>query len=757
MAYIRIRAHYLETRYVGKGTYSIAIYSVDNSELPEKFQVNGKRVQHISARGESLHTSRKYDCYLEGELTKTQKYEPPLSLEVKAVTVIEPTEREGIEQYLVDILDGCGVKKASKIYKTFGADTLRILEEDSEQLKRVKGISPKKAKQFIESYNYKKQYSELLRLLRPFDISVKTVIRVYHFLQKQKLEPVKEIKKNPFILYEERGFSYQMLDSLSLEFGCNPLEPKRIQSAIYQTLKDACQQGHLYLPQKELIEKATNLLNKNSTVPKQKVIEELWVMAREEKLLGDFGNAYLVHNYVYEQHTAHKIRDYLEIKPNNFKYDKYISLVEKKLGITLSENQRAAVNMGLQNQISILIGGAGTGKTTVLKAILETSYKRGLDPDDVMLAAPTGKAAHRMTEATGHIARTIHSMLGLTPDETNKEEDEQAELDCKLLVVDEFSMADMYVAYRLFKALDPKKTKVIFVGDTGQLPSVGAGNVLRDLIKCEKIPLTELNVIFRQANENYIVRNSNIIRKGIHMKASILYNEDFQLIEEKREMFASEVCKQTYLEAVKKYGIDNVQVLSPLKNNGKCAVRYLNEQIQAAINPPSDGKPELRVGTLTFRKDDRIIQLKNIKKLMWSEERGKNIEVPLSNGDTGYILSISKDEDGDEIIKIDFGYGRVVNMDAEDMRDVDLAYCLTIHKSQGSEYKICIIPLIPSMPESMLYRNLLYTGVTRAKEKIIIVGSNNVLHKCIRNERPVVRYTYLAERIVNAVNESSVA
>lgn len=749
---IKVVSRYIETKWVSDTSNAmICVYSVNAKDMPEQYRAEGKRRLRISVIGENLPTVRKNDIVLEGIV---QKNNFGLKMERPLIEVLPPSTDEALAEYLQYL--GCSMKTASKIVEHFGAKTLNVIEKEPQRLQEIKGMKKKTIEKLAFNFsdvNFNRS-AELARLLEPFNIGAKRISAIVNHFGKKNKNIVELIKNDPFILMDVKGFSFSILNEIGQKYGANPQNPKRIKCAIKQILYEAqINDGHLFLPQKELIVKSAIILNKgipNSNIVSYKMIVEVMNdMKNHLELLGDNGNAYLAHNYDYEVKVANVINRLVHTKVKIKDVSKYIDIVEKSLGFNLSANQRLAVQMVCNNTFSIVIGGAGTGKSTVLLAVLRTLYKLGYKDSDVMLAAPTGKAAQRMKECTGHDAVTLHSLLNLRTDDDfyiNKE-NEYEELDCRLLIVDEASMVDQFLAYKLFSSIDTEKTKVVLVGDPEQLPSVGAGNVLSEFIKSRKIPITELDVIYRQTHENFIVDNSHKIRKGNQL---IKFNEDFAIIEETRAPKAAEIVINKYLQLINEYGIENVQVLSPTRKNGDCCTNELNRKIQNIINPFVEGKLELHIGDFTFREKDRVIQNKNITKTLTSNDDAENRQAFICNGDTGKILSITKNEDHNIRVKIDFGYGRVVMFEREDMYDLSLCYALTVHKVQGSEYKQVIMPMIQNFGP-MLYRNLLYTGVTRAKQGITIVGTANTLHECIRKDNANKRNTQLAYRIQRAI------
>lgn len=745
---VQIPCRFVETKRKYDNHFTIAIFKTSKKYIPEEFLDKNERRRKItiSVKGYDIPTPKEYDVLINGNF----KVEPVYgyTIVVNSAQIIQPTDVEGIQQYLIDFVDGIGPKVAKNLTETFGEETLKVLENNPERLSEVPRLRKNSIDKILVSYEKTKDNSELIKMLSPFGITSKTALDIKLFFQKRdrKVSAVEQLKENPFVLSEINGLSFQTLDAISSRFGCNPANNDRIAACIIDELKMVQTNGHLYLPQRRLLDSVLKRLNDGfyqQVVYYEDVKRVMFDMARIGRLCGDYGNAYLPGNYYFEKKSAEMINAFLNTKSNdNMQTDAYITLVERKLGIELAPKQSEAVRMAVNNQLSIIVGCAGTGKTTVLKALLQVLYKRGYKPEDIVLAAPTGKAAQRMAEATGHPANTIHSTLGLRADIDDKPEDIEA-LDAKMLIIDEFSMTDMYVTYRILSAVDPEKTKLLFLGDTAQLPSVGAGNVLHELVRSCKVPYTMLDVIYRQSFDNVIVKNASNIRYGIR---SVITNDNFKVVGEELPQRVADIITGLYTESVCKHGFENVVVLSPLKKKGTCATNALNKQIQEAVNPASPDKAERKVGKNLFRVNDRIMQNKNINVLDIS---GK--EVQICNGDTGYIKSINKN-DGVITFRIDFGFDRVVDFSFEDMFNVELAYAVTIHKSQGSQYNDVIIPMLDYF-DNMLYRNLLYTGVTRATENVTIVGSIDCVYRCIDNNRIVKRNTNLGNRIKDLQKE----
>ena len=753
-----IPCQYVLTKFFSESNqFTIAVFKAKPNCFPDDFlsdEQKDKKYILFSAKGIGIPTQKNYNFELEGDLKLDNKY--GLSLDVSNYNLIPPEDTEGIRQYLIDFIDGVGKKTADAIVKKFGKDTLNILENEPNKLYEVKHLRKKTVEKMIISFQNSKQFSDLIKLLAPFNISTNRAIKIKNCLEKnidgrkKTQSAVDIIKQNPFILAEKlKGFGFDTLDLMAQQFGCSPTSNSRVRAGIISVLQRAESSGNLCLPQRELVSQAYYLLNAKynaEIISAKDIAKTICAMAKDYTLLGDNGMAYISDNYFYESKTASIIAELLSAKCEKYETDSILKEVESELHINLSNNQREAVNMAVNHQFSIITGGAGTGKTTVLNSILNVLYKLGYERNDIVLCSPTGKAAQRMKESTKHSASTIHSALNIrvSDEYLDNKEPEIDSLSCKLLVCDEFSMADMYITYRLFSAIDVQKTKVLLIGDTAQLPSVGAGNVLQEFIDSKAIPVTELNVIYRQALENKIVKNSTNIRNGIQ---KVEFDNKFQMLNEINVELAAELVANLYLKNVFEKGLDSVQVLSPLKKTGELATNQLNKRIQSLLNPPKINKVETKIGNITFREGDKVIQTKN-SLIEITREDDSIKTVPLNNGDTGIIKKIEKGEHG-YLFTIDFGYGNCIQLNRDEMMDVELAYALTIHKVQGSEYKTIIVPLHVCMGDNMLFRNLLYTGITRAKECVYIVGSENCIHKCIRNNKIEIRNTQLAWRINN--------
>ncbi|MCL2047406.1 MAG: ATP-dependent RecD-like DNA helicase [Defluviitaleaceae bacterium] len=506
-------------------------------------------------------------------------------------------------------------------------------------------------------------------------------------------------------------------------------DTNRIAQGIIYALSQSQQSGHLFLPSGELCKNAVALLGiskAESTVFKKTLLR----LVLEGRLREESGRIYLPKNYIAEHETARLAKAMIKSVPLKGDISKIIARAEKACGITLAALQREAVKMAITNNISIITGGPGTGKTAVIQVVYAV-YEQ-IFGGNIAFAAPTGRASRRLAESVNAYAATLHSILGLCEDC----EEANSPIKADLLVVDEVSMVDMALAYQLFKNLNPR-TKLLLAGDDNQLPSVGAGNVLRELLKSGAFPVTTLDVVHRQAQTSRINLNAHSIlqNKG----AGLMYGSDFEFIDTKTPAEAAELVKSLYYRSVKqlkengkRYGTNEVQILSPMRVKGKCGTDALNREIQDTLNPALATKPEIVVGFKRFRLHDKVMQIKN--------------NGDISNGDIGRIRQLVKARNGEYEVKIDFGGGRQALYGAEEMLSVDLAYATTIHKSQGSEYPIVIIPIL-NEAHIMLQRNLIYTAITRAKERVIIVGQREAFFRAIHRADIAKRNTVLGDLI----------
>lgn len=673
-----------------------------------------------------------------------------VQLKVLNYEIIEPTDILDMERYLASgAIKGIGPSTAKKIIKHFGEDTFRIIEEEPERLSEIKGITERKAISIATQMSERHELRNVVMFLQKYGISNSMAIKLYDEYGSQ----IKSIiLNNPYKLAREvNGIGFKRADEIAAKTGVKLDSEFRIQCGIIHCLKEASTDGHTYLPREELIRSAYELLGVcESDIERQldelKIERQLIEVKSEDRL-----NIYLSEYYQIEKNCAVKLLTLARYSDriSASELDSEIKSIESELDIELHDLQREAVIKALSEGLFILTGGPGTGKTTTIKSIISGLERRNLR---FVLAAPTGRAAKRMSETTGYEASTIHRLLSIkhNPEERADayfEMNEDNPLDVDAVIIDEASMVDILLFNSLLKAISPG-CKLIIVGDSNQLPSVGPGQVLKDMLDSGVCPNVELKYIFRQSNESHIVTYAHMINNGEQIDFTTKY-EDFFLLkrdnyEEIRQALLYLICEKL----PKHFNTSpmQIQVLTPMKK-GALGVWELNRILQECINPPSDKKVELEYGENIFRVGDKVMQTKNNYDMEWnimstygiSAQRGKGV----FNGDIGIIDHINKPS---RLIKITFDDGREAEYSYETLEELELAYAITIHKSQGSEYPVVIMPLLGG-PRSLLYRNLLYTGVTRAKDCVVILGSENTVKEMIRCENENRRYTGLAARI----------
>ena len=673
-----------------------------------------------------------------------------VQLKVLNYEIIEPTDILDMERYLASgAIKGIGPSTAKKIIKHFGEDTFRIIEEEPERLSEIKGITERKAISIATQMSERHELRNVVMFMQKYGISNSMAIKLYDEYGSQ----IKSIiLNNPYKLAREvNGIGFKRADEIAAKTGVKLDSEFRIQCGIIHCLKEASTDGHTYLPREELIRSAYELLGVcESDIERQldelKIERQLIEVKSEDRL-----NIYLSEYYQIEKNCAVKLLTLTRYSDriSASELDREIKSIESELDIELHDLQREAVIKALSEGLFILTGGPGTGKTTTIKSIISGLERRNLR---FVLAAPTGRAAKRMSETTGYEASTIHRLLSIkhNPEERADayfEMNEDNPLDVDAVIIDEASMVDIFLFNSLLKAISPG-CKLIIVGDSNQLPSVGPGQVLKDMLDSGVCPNVELKYIFRQSNESHIVTYAHMINNGEQIDFTTKY-EDFFLLkrdnyEEIRQALLYLICEKL----PKHFNTSpmQIQVLTPMKK-GALGVWELNRILQEYINPPSDKKVELEYGENIFRVGDKVMQTKNNYDMEWdimstygiSAQRGKGV----FNGDIGIIDHINKPS---RLIRITFDDGREAEYSYETLEELELAYAITIHKSQGSEYPVVIMPLLGG-PRSLLYRNLLYTGVTRAKDCVVILGSENTVKEMIRCENENRRYTGLAARI----------
>ena len=698
--------------------YRIALY-----QPCEKLRdAAGHPVTEVKAVGFFLPTGENLSYELKGRWARDSKY--GVQFEVEGYEEIITPTKEGIVGYLSSgQIKGIGPKTAEKIFQAFGTDTLRILDEEPERLLSIPGISEGKLKKIQESYLANRGARDVVAFLVPHGVTPNRAVKVYQAFGKDSMDI---LRRHPYRLCEVAGIGFLTADQIARSLGLDPRSPERVDAALLHTLQEVEQQGHLCLEKHDLLRQSLKLLRTEG-------LTEAMAAVRAGRLVEE-NKLVTYHKWVYrwptaqaEEKLARQVASMLSFKQKGQEdgLAQKLSQIEGKLGLSLNGEQRQAVLTALGSPITILTGGPGTGKTMTQKALL--ALYREIHPEGkIVCCAPTGRAARRMEESTGVEASTIHRALKLMAGEDGAYAPPEP-LDADLVLVDEVSMMDIYLAGHLFHSLPPG-CQLVLVGDADQLPSVGPGAVLSELIACGRIPVVRLSKIYRQSSGSRIAANAMLIRNGnLHLE----YGSDFQFYECADLRHSADMVETLYLQEAARLGVDNVALLSPFRKRTETGVDALNLRLQEKVNPPDPAKSELTLGKRTFRLGDKVMQVKN------SED--------VSNGDIGKVTEV--DTAGEEpFLTVDFGDGRVKEYARPDLDRLDLAYAATVHKSQGSEYHTVIVNL-QCAHAVMLTRPLLYTAITRAKMRVILVGERKALCMAIRRTDAERRGTQLAARI----------
>lgn len=663
-------------------------------------------------------------------------------LKVQHWREVVPPTIEGVRAYLASgLLKGIGSKTAEGIVQRFGVQSLHVLEHTPEKLLEIRGITEEKLEEIKAGYAESKVMRDLLAILAPFKVTPNTAMKIYQHFGPGGVELIRE---SPYRLCQVPGFGFRRVDAIVQKSGGSLHDPMRVQGAlIYALEKSRNEKGHLYLEAEVLIQTALQLLNDTILQPpmrlsRKQVENELEKMIMSDVVVSNKGNIYLPHVYRQELETAYKAVQILSAAPKPVELMPVIERVKGQLGIALSDKQLEGVKMVFRHNLSIITGGPGTGKSTVLKAVTQ-AYRILYPKGEMRLGAPTGKASRRMAETTGiATAQTLHSLLHLRGDDGDWQgRKRNQELNADFVIVDEASMMDMWLASQLFKRLRPG-TKVLLVGDADQLESVGAGDVFHELIASGIVPVTKLDEIFRQAKDSPIPYNARYINEG---SSDLCYSREyFQFIPAATQEEAADLVCGIYQEEAEKVGVDQVQVLSPFRARGEASSDNLNEAIRQKVNPYTETTEEVTCGGKTFRLLDKVMQTKNNGSINLYDKNGEVVSSGVFNGETGRIRTIRPGR-----ITVDFD-GRYAGYSLDAAAELDLSYATTIHKALGSEYDTVIIPLLAAH-KILLTRNLLYTAVTRAKRRVVLVGQKKALFMAISASRKGKRNTLLGERI----------
>lgn len=680
-----------------------------------------------------------------GEFTEHPTYGRQFS--VKSFEEKAPEDEAAIERYLGSgAIKGIGIALAARIVRRFKDQTFCIIEEEPERLAEVKGISDRKAMEIADQVNEKRDLRQAMIFLQQYGISVTLAVKIY---QTYGQEIYGILKENPYRMAEDvEGVGFRTADEIASRAGIRTDSDFRIRSGIQYVLQQAAGEGHTYLPVEELTKRAVRLLGVDS----EHIEKHYMNLAMDRKIVmrqaEDTTQVYATTYFYMEANTATRLKQLdADFDVPDIEIEAHIRTIEKQTDMTLDEHQIEAVKEAVRNGVLVITGGPGTGKTTTINAIIRYFEAIG---DDIMLAAPTGRAAKRMSETTGYEARTIHRMLELNggmEGSAGFERNEDNPLETNLIIIDEMSMVDITLMNALLKAILPG-TRLILVGDVNQLPSVGAGSVLKDIIDSGLFHTVKLTKIFRQASTSDIIVNAHKINRGEPVtldnksmdffflkryEADKIINVTLQLVMQKLPKFVN---ADTY----------DIQVLTPMRK-GLLGVERLNKILQMYLNPADEKKREKEHGGTVFREGDKVMQIKNNYQLEWEirSKYGLCIDrgTGIFNGDMGTIEEIN---DFAETMTVSFDEGRMVEYSYKLLDELELAYAITIHKSQGSEYPAVVIPLLNG-PQMLMNRNLLYTAVTRAKKCVTIVGNDITFNEMIQNNSQLKRYSGLKDRL----------
>ena len=723
-------------------------------------QENGYTVASLIVDGEELTCVGTFQALSEGETicgkgryTEHPSYGQQFS--IYSYETVVPQDAFAIERYLGSgAIKGIGAALAARIVRKFGDDTLRIIEEEPERLAEVKGISERKAREIAEQVEEKADMRKAMMFLQKYGISQTLGVKIY---QQYKQDMYRILKENPYKMAEDiNGIGFKMADEIASRIGIHTDSDYRIRSGLLYILLLATGEGHVYLPKKLLLERAQQLLGVQAdymekhltdlAIDRKIVIKEI-----ETNHTGKQQVIYASQYYQIELHTAQMLHE-LNVKDTAEEevLQEKIKQIQRAEKIDLDEKQQEAIKEAVRNGLMVITGGPGTGKTTTINAIIRYFEMEGLD---IYLAAPTGRAAKRMTEATGYEAKTIHRLLELTgiPEESSArvhfERNAQNPLEADVIIIDEMSMVDIFLMHALLSAV-VTGTRLILVGDVNQLPSVGPGSVLKDIIRSGEFPVVELTKIFRQASQSDIVVNAHKINQGIPIvldnksmdffflkryDANVIISVVITLIQKKLPKFVN---AQPY----------DIQVLTPMRK-GLLGVERLNGILQQYLNPPEKEKKEKEHGNGLFREGDKVMQIKNNYQIEWEVRGLYGIPVEkgvgVFNGDTGILREINTFA---ETVTVEFDERKFVEYSFKQLDELELAYAITIHKAQGSEYPAVIIPLLGG-PKMLMNRNLLYTAVTRARKCVTLVGDEKTFEEMENNRMEQSRYTTLDLRI----------
>ena len=712
-------------------------YTVLNLASNEEDEVTCVGVFQMISEGESLE--------LTGEYTVHPSYGP--QFKVQQYSIKAPEDIASIERYLGSgAIKGVGAALAARIVRKFKEDTFRIIEEEPERLAEIKGISERKAQEIAQQTEEKRELRQAMIFLQNYGISLSLAVKIY---QTYQLDMYRIIQENPYRMAEDvAGVGFKIADEIAHRVGIHLDSDFRIRSGIMYVLQQASLEGHTYLPEELLTRRACELLGVDASGVEKHYMD----MAIDRKLILKQSEAevqiYASTFYYMELNVAVMLREL------NVKYDFSETVVEQRIRkieqlseLELDEMQRTAVKEAVRSGLLVITGGPGTGKTTTINTIIQYFESEGMD---IALAAPTGRAAKRMSETTGYEAKTIHRLLELSggmDEHAGFERNEQNPLETDVIIIDEMSMVDITLMHNLLKAV-VAGTRLILVGDVNQLPSVGPGCVLKDIIDSHACNVVRLNRIFRQASESDIIVNAHKINRGEPVSLDNKSRDFFFLKRYDANVIIS-ICIQLIRQKLPKYvnaSPFDIQVLTPMRK-GLLGVERLNTILQQYLNPPDGKKAEREHGQTIFRVGDKVMQIKNNYQAEWKIRSRYNIPIEkglgVFNGDMGIVREINSFS---ETLTVEYEERRMVEYPFKELDQLDLAYAITIHKSQGSEYPAVIIPLLTG-PRMLMNRNLLYTAVTRARKCVTLVGDEKAFYNMEANVNEQKRYSGLRDRL----------
>jgi helicase, recD/traA family len=716
---------------------------------------NGYTVVNISVEGDDVVCTGYFSDITEGdqiiaEGSFVEHKQYGIQFTVASYEIKEPETSVAMEKYLGSgIIKGVGPALSAKIVKKFGDETFNIIEREPERLAEIKGITEKKAIEIGTQFEEKKEFRNAMIFLNQYGVSNALAMKIY---KEYGIKVMKIVRENPYRLADDiAGVGFKTADEIALRMGFSPESSMRMKAGISFALSMAASNGHTYLLYEDLYEESKRLLG----ISEAEFENDIYELTIERKIvLKEVKGERRVYNnnlYYMELTVARKLLDLNAKSENNYKVmEAKVKEVEAKTGIKLGDLQRKAVYEAVESGLVIITGGPGTGKTTTINAIIKLFEMQNME---ILLAAPTGRAAKRMTETTGMEAQTIHRLLELNgnPEEGGSmrfERNELNPLEADVIIIDEMSMVDIYLMYSLLKAVTVG-TRLILVGDVNQLPSVGPGKVLKDIIGSEKFNVVRLSEIFRQAAESDIITNAHKINAGQSIRLDNK-SKDFFMLSMSSSLQIQRALVSLIAEKLPPY-VDatkyDIQVLTPSRK-GELGVENLNKILQQYINPPAPGKREKQWGEVIFRENDKVMQIKNDYQMEWKIVTKKGLTIKegsgVFNGDCGIIREINEFAG---TVTVEFDEGKLVEYTGATLEELELAYAITIHKSQGSEYPAVIIPLL-NAPRPLLNRNLLYTAVTRARKCVTIVGSENSVNEMIQNESEMKRNSGLVDSII---------